>query len=58
MVRILNLIYANNIHKQHFQQLKLHVMSWYIVENPTFPLKHSWTVKLTAVDSQWLLKCV
>jgi hypothetical protein len=55
----LNLICANNvIYKQHFYQLNLHVMDWSMVENPTLPPKHSQTVKLTAVDSQWLLKSV
>jgi len=52
----LNLIYVNNaIYKQHFCQLNLHDMSLSIVENPTLPPKHSWTIKLTAFDSQWLL---
>jgi len=53
----LNLIYINNvIYKQHFCQLNLHDMCLSIVENPTLPPKYSWTIKLTAVDSQWLLK--
>jgi len=46
----------NIIYKQHFQQLNLHVMSSSIVENPTLPPKHSWTMKLNSADSQWLLK--
>jgi hypothetical protein len=58
MARNLNLIYVNIIYEQHFQQMNLHDMSWSIVENPTLPRKHSCTVKLTAVDSQWLLKSV
>jgi len=58
MARNLNLIYVNIIYKQQFHQLNLHVMSWSIVENPTLPPKHSRTVKLNAVDSQWLLKSV
>ena len=45
----LNLIYVNNsIYKQHFCQLKLHVMCLSMVENPTPPPKRSWTIKLTA----------
>jgi hypothetical protein len=53
----LNLICVNNvIHKQHFYQLNLHDMCLSMVENPTLPPKRSWTIKLNAVDSQWLLK--
>ena len=59
MVRNLNLINVNNnIYKQHFCLLNLHVMSLYIVENPTLLPRHSWTIKLTAVNSQWLLKSI
>jgi len=58
VVRNFNLIYVNDIYKQHFHELNLHVMSWSVVENPSLPPKHSWTMKLTAVDSQWLLKYV
>jgi len=54
----LNLIYVNDIYKQHFRQLNSYVISWSIVESPNLPPKHSWTVKLNAVDSQWLLKSV
>jgi hypothetical protein len=53
----LNLIYVNNvIYKQQFCQLNLHDMCLSVVENPSLPPKHSWTIRLTAVDSQWLLK--
>ena len=58
-VRNLILIYVNNIiYKQHFHQIIQHVMRQSTVKNPTLPPKHSWTIKLTAVYSQWLLKSV
>jgi hypothetical protein len=49
----LNLIYVKNV--KHFHQLNLHDMCLSIVENPTLPPKCSYTIKLTAVHSQWLL---
>ena len=59
MARNLILIYVNNIiYKQHFHQIIQHVMRQSMVKNPTLLPKHSWTIKLTAVDSQWLLKSV
>ena len=59
VARNLNLIYVNTvIYKQHFHQLILHVMCLPMVEKTTIPPKRSWTIKLTAVDSQWLLKPV
>jgi hypothetical protein len=55
----LNLIYVKNvIYKQHFHQLKLYDMCLSIVENQTLPPRHSWTIKITAVNSQWLHKSV
>jgi len=52
----LNLIYVNNvIYKKHFHQLNLHDICQSIVENPTLPPKRSYTINVTAVDSQCLL---
>jgi hypothetical protein len=58
MARNLNHIYVHNIsYKQQFHQLNLHVVCQSTVQNPTLPPKHSW-IKLTAAESQWLLKSV
>ena len=52
-----NLIYVNTlIYKQHFCQLNLHDMCQSRVEIPALPPKSLWTIKLTAVVLQWLLK--